>query len=121
MHLQCFAGRTGCTHGTTADYCVAGKRAQYRNIRTCKKKIKVSNTRALSLTPWKLPPHAFLVQPPHPPINVLKQLEMHFKHNLFFKVLFWGTHHGPWHAFLGGVFKSRLLCTPPDHEFKSES
>ena len=25
-HLQCFAGRTGRTHGTTAGYCVAGKR-----------------------------------------------------------------------------------------------
>ena len=33
VHLQCFAGRTGRTHGTTAGYCVAGKRAQYRNIR----------------------------------------------------------------------------------------
>ena len=47
-HLQCFAGRTGRTHGTTAGYCVAGKRAQYRNIRPT---FKVSNTRALSLTP----------------------------------------------------------------------
>ena len=37
-HLQCFAGRTGRTHGTTAGYCVAGKRAQYRNIRPFKKK-----------------------------------------------------------------------------------
>ena len=32
-HLQCFAGHTSRTHGTTAGYCVAGKRAQYRNIR----------------------------------------------------------------------------------------
>ena len=36
-HLQCFAGRTGRTHGTTAGYCVAGKRAQHRNIRHLKK------------------------------------------------------------------------------------
>ena len=31
-HLQCFAGRTGRIHGTTAGYCVARKRAQYRKI-----------------------------------------------------------------------------------------
>ena len=37
VHLQCFAGHTGCTHGTTACYCVAGKRAQYCNIRPFKK------------------------------------------------------------------------------------
>ena len=49
-HLQCFSGRTGRTHGITAGYCVAGKRAQYRNIRPFQK--KVSNTRAFSRTPW---------------------------------------------------------------------
>ena len=38
-HLQCFAGRTGRTHGTTAGYCVAGKRAQYLNIRPFLKQI----------------------------------------------------------------------------------
>ena len=36
-HLQCFAGCTGRTYGTTAGYCVAGKRAQYGNIRPFKK------------------------------------------------------------------------------------
>ena len=49
-YLQCFAGRIGRTHGTTAGYCVAGKRAQYCNIRPLKK-FKVSNTCALSLPP----------------------------------------------------------------------
>ena len=32
-HLQYFAGRTSHTRGTTAGYCVAGKCAQYCNIR----------------------------------------------------------------------------------------
>ena len=36
-HIKCFAGSTGRTHGTTAGYCVAGKCAQYRNIRPFKK------------------------------------------------------------------------------------
>ena len=36
-HLQCFAGCTDHTHGTTAGYCVAGKCAQYRNIRPFKR------------------------------------------------------------------------------------
>ena len=31
-NLQCFAGRTRHTLGTTTGYCVAGKRAQYRKI-----------------------------------------------------------------------------------------
>ena len=39
-HLQCFAGRTGRTHGTTAGYCVAGKRAQYCNIRPFQKNLR---------------------------------------------------------------------------------
>ena len=43
-HLQCFPGRTGRTHGTTAGYCVAEKRAHIRPF-------KVSNTRAFSLLP----------------------------------------------------------------------
>ena len=50
VHLQCFAGRTGRTHGTTVGYCVAGKRTQYRNIRPFQKKFKVSNTLPNSLS-----------------------------------------------------------------------
>ena len=37
-HLQCFAGRTGRTHGTTAG--IAGKRTQYRNIRPFQKNLR---------------------------------------------------------------------------------
>ena len=39
-HLQCFPGRTGRTHGTTAGYCVAEKRAQYHNIRPFKTNLR---------------------------------------------------------------------------------
>ena len=46
-HLQCFAGRTGRTHGTT----VAGKHAQYLQNQAFSKKFKASDTRAFSLLP----------------------------------------------------------------------
>ena len=51
-HLQCFAGRTGRTHGTTAGCCILCWRKtptspQHQTL----KKLKVSNTHALSLTP----------------------------------------------------------------------
>ena len=54
-HLQCFAGRTGRTHGTTAGYCVAGKRTQYRNIRPQRSQILMPSP----LTPClQIPQHS---------------------------------------------------------------
>ena len=60
-HLQCFAGRTGCTHGTTADYCVAGKRAQYRNIRPFQKSLR---SQILVLSPYSLCALSYQIQGP---------------------------------------------------------
>ena len=53
-HLQCFAGCTDHTHGTTAGYCVAGKCAQYRNIRPFKRNwgLKYSCILPNSLEHW---------------------------------------------------------------------